>query len=120
MTVDREGRGELLVRDVAAPVLGDGMRVDDRPEGRRGELVAQRPCEASDVGPKVLVGLGLPVLPDPEEETRGGRVLALRRNSRPDLFKVEVEHLGHLLCEHHGLQAVLCSSLEVLRGRIPY
>ena len=61
MTADLEGRGELLVGDVAAPVLGDDRRVDDRTDRGRVEREAQlRPCEAGDVEAEVEVGLELP------------------------------------------------------------
>ena len=88
MTADFEGRGKLLVRDVAAPVLGDDRRVDDRPDRGRAEREAQLCTRKADhVQAEVGVGLALPV----EEETRGCRVLVLRRNGRPNYIHVNGE-----------------------------
>ena len=120
MTGDRVDRLELLVRYVALPVLGDDIRVNDFADRRRGEVEAVLPCEASDVATEVAVGLGLAVAPDPEEETRDGRVLVLRRDGRPNRLQVVHHHLLHLRSEQHGLRDVLCLSLEIQRGRILY
>ena len=119
VTVDRVGCGELLVRDVAAPVLGVDRRVDQRTDRCRGEREAQlRPCEARDVDAQVTVGPALPLL-HREEETRGGRVLAHRRNGRPNNPHVFCEKRDQRRAEHHGLQSKRPSSLERRRGRIP-
>ena len=120
MTADREDCLELLVRYVAAPVLGDDIRVDDLADRRRGEVEAVLPCEASDVATEVAVALDLAVAPDPEEERRDGRVLVLRRDGRPNVVQEALEQLLHLVTERHGLRDVLRRGLEFLRGRIHY
>ena len=115
MTGDLVGRGKLLVRDVAAPVRGNHRRVDDRPDRGRAEREAQlRPCEATDVQAEVGVGLSLPV----EEETRGCRVLAPRRNGRPDYIQINGKKSAQWCAEHHGLQSERPSILEIRRCRI--
>ena len=96
MPADPVGRGDLLVREVAAPVLGDDIRVNQRTDRSRGHREVQLiACEAFDVPAEVGVGFNLPILLHPEEETRGGRVLVLRRNSRPDLLQIDDEELEH-------------------------
>ena len=90
VSADLVGRGELLVRDVAAPVLGYHRRVDDGPDRGRTERYAQVLArEPTYVQPEVEVRLPLAFPPCcRKKETRCGRVLAPRRNGRPDYLQI--------------------------------
>ena len=105
VTADLVGRGELLVCDVAAPVLGDDRRVDDRADRGRGEREAHLgPREADDIQAEVGHGLALAVL-GREEETRGGRVFVFRRNGRPNFLHVDGEKSNQRCAEQNGLES---------------